>query len=127
MHGGPACSPDLVSGREPGAHDDIGLSVTDGLEKAASILGCMLAVCIYLHGGRVATRCSEAEPTAQRGPNPQVERMLEDEGPSRHCLAGGAIGRPVIDDEDIAVKLCQDGSHDGPDRLLLVQCGDDDQ
>ena len=87
----------------------------------------MLAVGVELDGDLVALGPGVPEPGAQRGADPEVERVAQHGGPRGHGPLGGGVTRPVVDDQDVGVEVVAHRGDDVGDGLLLVERRDDHQ
>ncbi len=115
-----------VSRCESGADGDVGLAAADDLEQAGELLHGMLAVRVDASDVHVLVGVGVC--VARRDSLPQTSVLLEREhlGSALSREVGGSVGRPVVDDEDVALgESGPDLRYDGGDVLFLVPGGDE--
>ena len=118
-----------VSAGETGAEDDVGLAVDDGFEEARVFVGVVFEVGV-LDDDSVAGGSGDAG--SERGAFALIDVVVDYFGDERGDLGAedfaGAVGRAVIDDDDLhrGYGSGADAIDDGADGLRLVIAGDDD-
>ena len=86
----------------------------------------MLRVPVEAHGELVAVLEGVAEAGLHGAPDPEVEREPDDRRARLRRLGGGPVERPVVDDDDLELRVdVADLADDAADVPLLVVRGDD--
>ena len=112
---------------ESAANDQVGPAVQQRLGEPADLAGAMLAVAVHLHGHIIVVQGGIPISRLHGAADAEVEGEADDGGAGGD-LAGGVVGRTIVDDDDIEMRQGPlEPAHDSADRRAFVERRDDRQ